>query len=53
MGKAEKHPLSDVSLHGCQVKYCSMGLFVAALPQRNPARSTVLQLEGFRPDFYT
>ena len=52
MGKAEKYPLRDGSLHGCRVKYCSMRLFMAALPQRNPARRTVLQLAGFRPDFY-
>ena len=32
MGKAEKYPLSDVSLHGCPVKCCSMRLFMAALP---------------------
>ena len=32
LGKAEKYPLSDVSLHGCPVKCCSIGLFVAALP---------------------
>ena len=31
-GKAEKYPLSDVSLHGCPVKCCPIGLFVAALP---------------------
>ena len=32
MGKAEKYPLSDVSLHGCPVKSCPIELFVAALP---------------------
>ena len=31
-GKAEKYPLSDVSLHDCRVEYCSIGLFAAALP---------------------
>ena len=31
-GKAEKYPLRDGSLHGCRVKYCSMRLFMAALP---------------------
>ena len=32
MGKAEKYPLSGVSLHGCPVKCCPIGSFVAALP---------------------
>jgi len=31
-GKAEKYPLSDGSLHGCRVKYCSIRLFMTALP---------------------
>ena len=31
-GKAEKYRLSDVSLHGCPVKCCPIGLFVTALP---------------------
>jgi len=31
-GKAEKYSLSNVSLRGCQVEHCSIGLFVAALP---------------------
>ena len=31
-GKAEKYPLSDVSMHGCRGKRCSTGLFMADLP---------------------
>ena len=37
-GKAEKYPLSDVSLYDFRVNYCSIGLVVTALPQRNSAR---------------
>ena len=31
-GKAEKYSLRDGSLHGYRVEYCSMRLFMAALP---------------------
>jgi len=31
-GKAEKYSLRDDGLHGCRVKYCSIRLFVTALP---------------------
>ena len=32
MGKAEEYLSSDAGLDGCRVNYCSIGLFMAALP---------------------
>ena len=45
-GKAEKYPLRDGSLYGCRVKYCSMRLFMAALPWHMSRMPAINRIDG-------